>query len=79
MSAIKVSIEDATRFYSDGRVMVFQNLTLPVETPGERSVDSIKTNPLHADLRNHIWQHVCNNIPYLYRPLTADGLKEKLR
>ncbi len=22
--------------------------------------------------------HVCNNIPYLYRPLTADWLKEKL-
>ncbi len=23
--------------------------------------------------------HVCNNIPYIYRPLTADWLKEKLR
>jgi 2,6-dihydroxypseudooxynicotine hydrolase len=22
--------------------------------------------------------HVCNNIPYIYRPLTADWLKEKL-
>ncbi len=22
--------------------------------------------------------HVCNNLPYLYRPLTADWLKEKL-
>ncbi len=22
--------------------------------------------------------HVCNNVPYLYRPLTADWLREKL-
>jgi hypothetical protein len=22
--------------------------------------------------------HVCNNIPFVYRPLTADWLKEKL-
>jgi hypothetical protein len=22
--------------------------------------------------------HVCNNLPYVYRPLTADWLKDKL-
>ncbi len=35
---------------------------LPVEFPGERSVDSIKADPLFADLRNHIWQQLKHEI-----------------
>ncbi len=35
---------------------------LPVEFPGERSVDRIKADPLFANLRNHIWQQLKHEI-----------------
>ena len=39
-------------------------------------VDAIGSNAQLAMFENG--NHVCNNIPYIYRPLTADWLKEKL-
>ncbi len=40
-------------------------------------VDAVGPNAELAMFENG--NHVCNNIPYIYRPLTADWLKEKLR
>ena len=39
-------------------------------------VDAVGLNAELAMFENG--NHVCNNIPYIYRPLTADWLKEKL-
>ena len=39
-------------------------------------VDAVGPNAQLAMFENG--NHVCNNIPYIYRPLTADWLKEKL-
>lgn len=39
-------------------------------------VDAVGSNAELAMFENG--NHVCNNIPYIYRPLTADWLKEKL-
>ena len=39
-------------------------------------VDAVGKNAELAMYENG--NHVCNNIPYVYRPLTADWLKEKL-
>ena len=39
-------------------------------------VDAVGSNADLAMFENG--NHVCNNIPYIYRPLTADWLKEKL-
>jgi 2,6-dihydroxypseudooxynicotine hydrolase len=39
-------------------------------------VDAVGSNAQLAMFENG--NHVCNNIPYIYRPLTADWLKEKL-
>ena len=39
-------------------------------------VDAVGKNAELAMFENG--NHVCNNIPYVYRPLTADWLKEKL-
>ena len=39
-------------------------------------VDTVGPNAELAMFENG--NHVCNNIPYIYRPLTADWLKEKL-
>ncbi len=43
---------------------------------GKKIVDAVGANAEFALFENG--NHVCNNIPYLYRPLTADWLKEKL-
>ncbi len=43
---------------------------------GQKIVDAVGANAEFALFENG--NHVCNNIPYLYRPLTADWLKEKL-
>jgi len=42
----------------------------------QKIVDAVGKNAELAMFENG--NHVCNNIPYLYRPLTADWLKEKL-
>jgi 2,6-dihydroxypseudooxynicotine hydrolase len=42
----------------------------------EKIVDAVGKNAELAMFENG--NHVCNNIPYIYRPLTADWLKEKL-
>jgi 2,6-dihydroxypseudooxynicotine hydrolase len=39
-------------------------------------VDAVGKNAELAMFENG--NHVCNNMPYIYRPLTADWLKEKL-
>lgn len=43
---------------------------------GEKIVSAARPNAELALFENGT--HVCNNIPYIYRPLTADWLKEKL-
>ncbi len=43
---------------------------------GEKIVQAAGENAEFALFENG--NHVCNNIPYIYRPLTADWLKEKL-
>ncbi len=42
----------------------------------QRIVDAVGPNAELAMFENG--NHVCNNIPYVYRPLTADWLREKL-
>jgi dipeptidyl aminopeptidase/acylaminoacyl peptidase len=42
----------------------------------QKIVDAVGSNAELAMFDNG--NHVCNNIPYIYRPLTADWLKEKL-
>lgn len=43
---------------------------------GEKIIKAVGKNAEMALFENG--NHVCNNIPYIYRPLTADWLKEKL-
>jgi len=43
---------------------------------GVKIVDAVGANAELAMFENG--NHVCNNIPYIYRPLTADWLQEKL-
>ncbi len=44
---------------------------------GQKIVNAIGGNAEFALFENG--NHVCDNIPYIFRPLTADWLKEKLR
>jgi 2,6-dihydroxypseudooxynicotine hydrolase len=47
--------------------------------PWEQAVKIVEAAGLNAELAMfENGNHVCNNIPYVYRPLTADWLKEKL-
>ena len=47
--------------------------------PWEQGVKIVKAVGSNAELAMfENGNHVCNNIPYIYRPLTADWLKEKL-
>ena len=48
---------------------------IPAEQ-AQKIVHAVGKNATLAMFENG--NHVCNNIPFIYRPLTADWLKEKL-
>ena len=76
-NANKISLEGVAQKIKQPLLVIHGKLDrlIPWEQ-AHKIVDAIGSNAELAMFENG--NHVCNNIPYLYRPLTADWLKEKL-
>lgn len=76
-NANKLSLEGVTQRIKQPLLVIQgrQDRLIPWEQ-AEKIVNAVGSNAELAMFENG--NHVCNNIPYLYRPLTADWLKEKL-
>ena len=75
--ANKISLEGVAQRIKQPVLVIHGKLDrLIPEDQAHKIVKAIGNNAELAMFENG--NHVCNNIPYIYRPLTADWLKEKL-
>jgi 2,6-dihydroxypseudooxynicotine hydrolase len=77
MKAAQLSLEGVAQKIKQPLLIIHGKLDRIVPwSEAVKIVDTVGKNAHLALLENG--NHVCNNIPYIYRPLTADWLKEKL-
>jgi dipeptidyl aminopeptidase/acylaminoacyl peptidase len=76
-SANKLSLDGVAQRIKQPLLIIHGKLDrlIPWEQ-GQKIVNAVGSNAELAMFENG--NHVCNNIPFVYRPLTADWLKEKL-